>query len=153
MDYEIFVEETKAGIAVYQKKIRETEVALAKYIQRKADESNAKFGFSRGKFFKDTASTIEEGFKKEEVEAIFTRRKIGELRHDMSKCRAKKVTRARRYMVYGRDGSKCVECGSEASLTIDHHIPKSRGGCSCIENLRTMCVVCNRKKANKLPTS
>ncbi len=33
-------------------------------------------------------------------------------------------------------------------MTVDHIIPKSRGGRSTLENLQPMCTVCNRKKDN-----
>lgn len=34
-------------------------------------------------------------------------------------------------------------------MTIDHIIPKSKGGKNTIENLQPMCNTCNAKKANK----
>lgn len=35
-------------------------------------------------------------------------------------------------------------------MTIDHIIPKSKGGTNTIENLQPMCHTCNTKKADKL---
>jgi 5-methylcytosine-specific restriction endonuclease McrA len=44
-----------------------------------------------------------------------------------------------------------VYCGSEKNLTIDHIIPRSRGGKNTWTNLITCCSSCNLKKANKTP--
>lgn len=52
--------------------------------------------------------------------------------------------------VYRRDGHKCQYCGSTRSLTIDHVVPKSKGGGDTWENLVTCCSVCNVKKSNTL---
>lgn len=49
-----------------------------------------------------------------------------------------------------RDGFRCVYCGSISDLTIDHVIPKSRGGKTTWENLVTACSSCNNKKDDKL---
>ena len=46
---------------------------------------------------------------------------------------------------------KCVYCNSKNELTIDHVIPKSRGGKNTWENLVTCCKKCNAKKDNKTP--
>jgi len=48
----------------------------------------------------------------------------------------------------------CFYCKKELSLseaTIDHYIPKSKGGTNFITNLRISCLKCNRRKADKLP--
>jgi 5-methylcytosine-specific restriction endonuclease McrA len=45
-----------------------------------------------------------------------------------------------------RDGVKCVQCGAEDGLTIDHIHPESRGGDLSPENLRTLCRSCNSRK-------
>lgn len=56
-----------------------------------------------------------------------------------------------RSQVYERDGGKCVECGTSEKLTLDHIIPRSKGGKRVFENLQTMCSTCNNRKGNKLP--
>lgn len=54
--------------------------------------------------------------------------------------------------VFRRDNSKCQYCGTTSRLlTIDHILPKSRGGDSSWENLTTACFDCNNKKGNKTP--
>jgi CRISPR/Cas system Type II protein with McrA/HNH and RuvC-like nuclease domain len=59
-----------------------------------------------------------------------------------------KVNRTR---IYKRDGHKCAYCGSPRNLTIDHVMPKSRGGTNRWTNLITCCGSCNRKKGDKTP--
>jgi 5-methylcytosine-specific restriction endonuclease McrA len=63
----------------------------------------------------------------------------------------KRAYRANRTRIYKRDGYECVYCGSKKSLTLDHVIPKSRGGANTWENLVTSCFSCNLKKANRTP--
>ena len=54
--------------------------------------------------------------------------------------------------VIARDNSKCAYCGSyKKSLTIDHIIPKSRGGTSTFENCVASCRTCNAGKRNLTP--
>jgi 5-methylcytosine-specific restriction endonuclease McrA len=57
-----------------------------------------------------------------------------------------------RRSLLSRDNYTCQYCGStESPLTIDHVIPKSRGGKTEWTNVVAACVSCNRKKGNKLP--
>ncbi len=52
-----------------------------------------------------------------------------------------------------RDRSTCQYCGSvlpASDLTLDHVIPRSRGGLSTWENLVACCHECNRRKGNNL---
>lgn len=84
-----------------------------------------------------------------------------------------------RYWVFKQKGCKCVECdiegvffakekhgndlsyhfnlyainnkGEEVLMTKDHIIPKSKGGKDHIDNYQTMCIICNMRKADKLP--
>jgi 5-methylcytosine-specific restriction endonuclease McrA len=50
-----------------------------------------------------------------------------------------------------RDGFRCQYCGSRDRLTIDHVLPKSRGGRDVWENLVSACVPCNNRKGNRTP--
>jgi 5-methylcytosine-specific restriction endonuclease McrA len=51
-----------------------------------------------------------------------------------------------------RDNFQCQYCGkTDLPLTIDHIIPRSRGGEHTWENLITACPRCNSKKGNKTP--
>ena len=56
-----------------------------------------------------------------------------------------------RRALFARDGWRCVYCGSTAGrLTLDHVVPRSRGGDSVWENVVTSCAPCNHKKGNRL---
>jgi 5-methylcytosine-specific restriction endonuclease McrA len=60
--------------------------------------------------------------------------------------------RITRKAVLARDGWTCQYCGtSRPSLTVDHVIPRSRGGASVWENIVASCAPCNRRKGNRLP--
>lgn len=56
--------------------------------------------------------------------------------------------------VFIRDLYVCQYCGQKirTSPTIDHIIPKSRGGTFSWTNVVTACIKCNQKKGNKLPS-
>lgn len=56
-----------------------------------------------------------------------------------------------RHRIFRRDEYQCVYCGNKRSLTVDHVIPKSRGGPNTWLNLVTCCSSCNRYKDNKTP--
>lgn len=52
-----------------------------------------------------------------------------------------------------RDEFTCQYCGKKKQrLTIDHVIPKSKGGRSNFENCVASCKPCNNKKGNRLPS-
>lgn len=55
-----------------------------------------------------------------------------------------------RNLIYKRDGHKCQYCGSTRRLTIDHIIPKSRGGQDTWDNMVVACSSCNIKKGDTL---
>jgi len=53
-----------------------------------------------------------------------------------------------------RDRNTCQYCGealASGDLTLDHVVPRSRGGSSTWENLVACCHPCNRRKGNQLP--
>jgi 5-methylcytosine-specific restriction endonuclease McrA len=57
-----------------------------------------------------------------------------------------------RRALFARDGWRCVYCGtSTGRLTLDHVVPRSRGGESVWENVVTSCAPCNLRKGNRLP--
>jgi len=51
-----------------------------------------------------------------------------------------------------RDNYKCAYCGrSDLPLTIDHILPKAKGGTDSWENLICACTLCNNKKGDRTP--
>lgn len=64
------------------------------------------------------------------------------------------LTRLTRKNFYLRDHYCCQYCGKRFAakdLTLDHVIPKSRGGPDSWENLVSCCKPCNRQKDDKSP--
>lgn len=61
----------------------------------------------------------------------------------------RKITRR---AVFARDGWACQYCGSRSNLTVDHVIPRSKGGESSWENIVASCGPCNRRKGDRLPS-
>jgi 5-methylcytosine-specific restriction endonuclease McrA len=54
--------------------------------------------------------------------------------------------------VFNRDKFICQYCGIQMKeLTIDHVLPRKRGGKHTWENVVSACVTCNRKKAGRTP--
>lgn len=60
--------------------------------------------------------------------------------------------RLSRRVVLARDGHSCQYCGSTRYLTLDHVIPRSRGGSTSWDNVVTSCAQCNTRKGAHLPT-
>lgn len=57
-----------------------------------------------------------------------------------------------RRAVFARDEWTCQYCGAErGSLTVDHVIPRSKGGPTAWHNIVTCCAPCNRRKGDRLP--
>lgn len=55
--------------------------------------------------------------------------------------------------VLHRDNYTCQYCGQpSATLTVDHVIPRSRGGAHYWDNVVTACSFCNNKKGSKTPS-
>ena len=54
--------------------------------------------------------------------------------------------------LFQRDGHRCQYCGSaNERLSIDHVLPRSRGGGDTWENVTTACLSCNVRKGNRTP--
>ena len=55
-----------------------------------------------------------------------------------------------RRALFARDEWSCVYCGTSGGrLTLDHVVPRSRGGDSVWENVVTACAPCNHKKGDR----
>jgi 5-methylcytosine-specific restriction endonuclease McrA len=59
----------------------------------------------------------------------------------------RKITRR---AVFARDQWTCQYCGSRSNLTVDHVVPRSKGGGSSWDNIVTSCAPCNRRKGDAL---
>jgi len=63
--------------------------------------------------------------------------------------RQRKLTK---HEVFQRDRYRCQYCGQESKdLTLDHVIPRRRGGEHRWENVVSACIRCNREKAGRTP--
>jgi CRISPR/Cas system Type II protein with McrA/HNH and RuvC-like nuclease domain len=62
-----------------------------------------------------------------------------------------KNLRVNRKRIFKRDNNTCGYCGSQKNLTIDHIVPKSRGGKNTWENMITCCSRCNSVKDDRTP--
>lgn len=51
--------------------------------------------------------------------------------------------------IYRRDNNSCQYCGSTRNLTIDHLVPRSKGGEDTWENLVLACSSCNIRKGDR----
>lgn len=57
-----------------------------------------------------------------------------------------------RQTIFERDAFRCAYCGKEfrrSELTIDHIVPRAKGGKSSFKNTISACVPCNSKKGHK----
>jgi 5-methylcytosine-specific restriction endonuclease McrA len=62
---------------------------------------------------------------------------------------SRKITRR---AIFARDQWTCQYCGNERqNLTVDHVVPRSKGGTSSWDNIVTSCAPCNRRKGDRLP--
>src|SRR5262249_27689777 len=59
-----------------------------------------------------------------------------------------------RHRIFARDHYRCQYCGRRGTafdLTLDHILPKSRGGRTVADNLVTACRACNNRKGDRTP--
>ncbi len=62
-----------------------------------------------------------------------------------------KIPPVNRREILRRDHHSCQYCGSKKSLTLDHVIPRSKGGQHTWDNVVTACESCNSRKGDKTP--
>ena len=68
----------------------------------------------------------------------------------MVKAPRRRIASVSRRAVFARDEYRCQYCGAGAD-SIDHVIPRSRGGLDDWENLAAACRTCNSTKRNRTP--
>ena len=107
--------------------------------------------------FKDTV-TVEE-FDSERVlrsaRAEFRVPSVIRRRTYINVRRRREASGMKRLRIYMRDKFRCQYCGEKkgaAELTLDHIMPRSRGGDNSPVNVVTACVPCNNRKANRTPS-
>jgi CRISPR/Cas system Type II protein with McrA/HNH and RuvC-like nuclease domain len=125
-----------------------SEVLVLNYDYTPLNITSTKRGFilvdkGKAEIIKSDESPLVTGYKK------YTRPLIIRLLNYI-KFRMKGI-RVNRNRIFKRDGNECVYCGSKKDLTLDHVIPKSRGGGNTWTNLVTSCFKCNVKKSNRTP--
>jgi 5-methylcytosine-specific restriction endonuclease McrA len=68
--------------------------------------------------------------------------------------RRREASGMKRLRIYMRDKFRCQYCGEKkaaSELTLDHILPRSRGGDNSPVNIVTACVPCNNRKGNRTP--
>lgn len=70
--------------------------------------------------------------------------------HYMVKAPRRRVAAVSRRAVFARDDYRCQYCGSHAD-SIDHVVPRSRGGRDVWDNLAAACRQCNSAKRDRTP--
>ena len=68
--------------------------------------------------------------------------------------RGRRRSVTRRSAILARDRYRCQYCGVRGTafdLTLDHIVPRSRGGKSVPENLCAACMACNQRKGDRTP--
>ena len=66
------------------------------------------------------------------------------------KCLQKRTARKRfRYEIFQSWNNVCAYCGSERSDTLDHIVPRAKGGLTKIGNLLSCCAACNLSKSDQ----
>src|SRR5437879_5882727 len=66
----------------------------------------------------------------------------------------KQTVKFNRRNIFARDNNQCQYCGKKyptSELSLDHIVPRSRGGVSTWENVVCACVNCNVKKGGRTP--
>ena len=68
--------------------------------------------------------------------------------------RRREASGLKRLRIYIRDKYRCQYCGirkDPAGLTLDHIVPRSRGGDNTPVNIVTACLACNNRKGSRTP--
>ena len=68
--------------------------------------------------------------------------------------RRREASGTKRLRIYMRDKFRCQYCGEKKGaneLTLDHILPRSRGGDNSPVNIVAACIACNNRKSNRTP--
>jgi 5-methylcytosine-specific restriction endonuclease McrA len=81
--------------------------------------------------------------------AVYRAPSVIRLQHRIKRPRPR--VRLSRREIFARDKHTCQYCGSQASdLTLDHVVPRHRGGGHTWDNLVAACKACNHRKGGRL---
>lgn len=81
------------------------------------------------------------------------KRKYTNLKNNHNKIKIKNrtpVPKLTRKDVFKRDNYLCLSCGTDEDLTLDHIVPRSKGGSNKINNLQILCWNCNLAKGDNI---
>lgn len=78
------------------------------------------------------------------------KQEINTLKQQNNKKITSPVPKKRKEKVLKRDGYRCLCCGTTKNLTVDHVIPRAKGGNNRSKNLQTLCFNCNQAKGVKI---
>lgn len=65
---------------------------------------------------------------------------------NLQTCRSSDAKREWRKMIKDKWNNECAYCGSKENLTIDHVVPRSKGGTDIVTNVVCSCKECNNDK-------
>ena len=72
-----------------------------------------------------------------------------DLMFNLLSLRASDAKKQWREEIFRRDGRQCTYCGSQDNLTLDHIVPRCRGGARWdADNVTTACRACNQAKGS-----
>ena len=72
-----------------------------------------------------------------------------DLMFNLLSLRASDAKKQWREEIFRRDGRQCTYCGSQDNLTLDHIVPRCRGGARWdADNVTTACRSCNQAKGS-----
>ena len=86
----------------------------------------------------------------------YCKTKVKKLNYCSDKCRVyayrsrkgyKSISQLK-WQVWQKDNFTCVKCGKREYLEIDHIVPLSKEGETELNNLQTLCSICNKIKSN-----
>lgn len=104
------------------------------------------------KYYLSTYDVFNILYQKSEIDSNFRNDLLYAIKYfipSLFKLSRKTIPEKIRQKVFKKYNFKCVDCGSDENLTIDHVIPWSKGGSDEIGNLQCLCKRCNSKKGAK----
>jgi 5-methylcytosine-specific restriction endonuclease McrA len=95
-----------------------------------------------------------ESYDNREVRSTYLVFKLPKVIRLFTQFRNRQIVKFSRENVFYRDRFQCQYCAQtfvRSELTLDHVIPRSKGGTTSWDNVVSCCKSCNNKKGDKLP--